>query len=384
MKILYLTTDDPRSFPLLWSGTALSMLNWLGKLGHEVRVEIVGNNGMFPYAWLKWHFYRKVLGQHYVVQQDPAVMWAAKRKLKAQLKDVPFDLVFSWLPWTLLLVETEKPKVFWFDTTYVGTQPLYYPNSSGETYRAALEQDRRIAREAAAAIYSTEWARESAIKEYGADPKRVHAISFGANMAIPAAEVVRRAIDGRLSRGDGTVRLLFVGMDWVRKGGETALAAVREMNRVGTKAKLTVVGCRPELSGADAGMVELLGKLDKNKPEELERMHRLYLESDFFIMTSRGDSSPIVYCEAMGHACPCLAADSGGVGSMIRTGVNGALFEWNDEIAVRIAGYVSEIWGDRERYRQLCLKSLESYQMEFNWEAAAKHLNEILVSVSGQ
>ena len=59
------------------------------------------------------------------------------------------------------------------------------------------------------------------------------------------------------TRDPRELRLLFIGMDWQRKGGPVALAVTRELNRMNIPAGLTVIGCNPLLDEADLRTVTL-------------------------------------------------------------------------------------------------------------------------------
>jgi glycosyltransferase involved in cell wall biosynthesis len=378
LKILFLTTLDPRTHPSLWSGITLSILRGLESLGHDVQVRTIGRTSVHWYGAIKYRIYRWFFNTQYMIEVDPLDLWFNRRRMRKQLRGVSFDLVFSWLPWQLLLVDTDKPKVFWYDTTFIKTHASYFPNLCAESLRYALQLDRQIARQAAAAIYPSNWARQSAINDYGALPDRVHAIPFGANMAAPTAAQVADAIDRRVTRSDRTVRLLFVGMDWERKSGGTAVDVVREMNRCGTPAKLVIVGCRPKLPVTDLAYVEIVGKLDKSNAQELSQLKSLYLDCDFFIMTSRAESYGIVYCEAMSNGMPSLATNAGGVGQIVRSDVTGYLADWGPGTVSEIAEFVARTWSDPAKYRALAESCACTFNAEFTWETNWKRLGLLL------
>jgi glycosyltransferase involved in cell wall biosynthesis len=380
MNILFLSTKDPRQHPDVWSGLPKSMLEGFEALGHTVHVETIDANSLRYYVAVKWRFYRWVLRQNYLTDFDPVFRWFARRRLKKRLGGVSFDLVFTWLPWFLLLIETDKPRVYWYDTTFIRTRPMYYANLCAESTRDGIKLDGQIAREAAAATYPSEWARDSAVNDYGADPRHVHFIPFGANLEAPPEETVNQAIEGRFTR-TGIMRLLFVGLDWERKGGSTAVEVTREINRRGVPARLTVVGCRPEINAEDAKFVEVVGKLDKSRPNELARMRSLYLESDFFLMPSHAESLGIVYCEAMASGCPSLAAETGGVGTVVRNDLTGHLAPWGPGIVAELAEYAIQVRGDIPRYRALCASCRRVFESEFVWRVSWDRLRQVLESL---
>jgi glycosyltransferase involved in cell wall biosynthesis len=378
MKILFLTPEDDRPLPKVWSGTAYSILRGLEKLGHSVLIQRIETNSLRLYGGAKRRLYKRLLKQHFIYDFDPLLCWVARRKLNRQIRGVSYDLVFSWLPWLLLLVDTDKPKVFWYDTTFIKTQPLYFANLCRESIRDGIQRDGQIAREADAGIYPSQWAVDSAVEDYRADAKKIHLVSFGANFPVPPAEAVAGAMEQRLSRRDEPMRLLFVGIDWHRKGGDVAVAVAREINRRGTPARLTIVGCHPDLAPNDLAFCDILGRLDKNVPDQLQRMQSLYLESDFFLMPSRGESAAIVYCEAMCSGCPSLAAKTGGIATIVRDDITGRLVDWGDNTVAELADYAIRLHADPTAYRALCESCYRTFLAEFQWEVGWEKLGRIL------
>jgi hypothetical protein len=74
------------------------------------------------------------------------------------------------------------------------------------------------------AIYSSDWAAQSALKYYYVDPHKVAVVSFGANINFNRAQT---DIPDMLKLKDIRIRkLLFIGGDWQRKGGGLSVQVV--------------------------------------------------------------------------------------------------------------------------------------------------------------
>jgi hypothetical protein len=84
---------------------------------------------------------------------------------------------------------------------------------------------------------STYWARASVVQDFGISPSRVSVIYTGANMKLPADLSVERKPQ----------QILFVGIDWVRKGGPELVEGFRLLRRRLPQAELVVVGCTPRI-----------------------------------------------------------------------------------------------------------------------------------------
>ena len=69
-------------------------------------------------------------------------------------------------------------------------------------------------------VYSSTWAAESAMRDYGAPREKICVIPFGANLDdVPTADQIYQKCDRR------PWKIVFIGLYWHRKGGDIALKA---------------------------------------------------------------------------------------------------------------------------------------------------------------
>lgn len=108
---------------------------------------------------------------------------------------------------------------------------------------------------------------------------------------------------GPLERDWSTPHVLFIGKDWSRKGGEVLVEAFAELKRRIPRARLTIMGCSPEI---DQDGVDVLGFLDKGKEDEKRIIERVLREATLFCMPSRWESTGLVYMEAALHGMPLV------------------------------------------------------------------------------
>ncbi len=156
---------------------------------------------------------------------------------------------------------------------------------------------------------------------YKANPEKVHCVPYGANLEaeeIPLREV---ALNHHLGQ---EINLLWVGVDWERKGGATAHACLMELLSRGTAARLTVCGCIPPAQFRHP-KIEVIPFLNKRDPEQRRKMSELFLQANFFLFPTQADATPIVLCEASAHGLPTLVRETGGVVGAVVDGENGYL-----------------------------------------------------------
>jgi glycosyltransferase involved in cell wall biosynthesis len=210
------------------------------------------------------------------------------------------------------------------------------------------------------------------------DEAKIRVVPFGANLpAVPPAGYVAGQID---KRSDHECQLLFIGVNWVNKGGAKALEITRLLNERGLRARIHLVGCQPEVDVLP-DHATAHGFISKETPEGRDRIYALLASSHFLLLPTLADCLGLVLCEANAFGVPALANDVGGVGEVVRSGVNGELFpadasasEWAD----RIAG----LFTDRQAYRTMAARSRAQFEERLNWDSASatihQHLSALL------
>jgi glycosyltransferase involved in cell wall biosynthesis len=139
----------------------------------------------------------------------------------------------------------------------------------------------------------------------------VKVVPYGANIECNRATAeIERLIDARPT---DRCKLLFLAVDWNRKGGPLACALARKLNDTGLPTDLNVVGCQPPKAEVLPPYVHLLGFVPKSTPEGRRRIDFLLSEIHFLILPSLADCTPIVLPEANSFGVPCLTTKVGGI-----------------------------------------------------------------------
>jgi glycosyltransferase involved in cell wall biosynthesis len=292
---------------------------------------------------------------------------------------VKCDLVFS--PGTIAIahLNTDHPVAFWADATFAAMLQFYpdFGSLSKRTIRNGLELDTLGLARTSVAFYASEWAARSAIADHGADPTKVEVMPFGANMPIShgrdeVAEIVHR-------RSADNCRLLFVGVDWARKGGDRAVELGRALNERGLLTELHVVGCEPTTDLPS--WVHVHGFIDKSTDAGAANMRGLYEASHVLVHPAAAECFGVVFCEAAGHGVISVASRVGGIPSAVREGVTGALFD----AAASGEEYVDYVWRlleDRARYEAMAVGAFDEYKRTLSWEAQAKRVGARLAKLT--
>ncbi len=198
-------------------------------------------------------------------------------------------------------------------------------------YRGSTRLSRREARRfmavesahcrAAAALFPrSEFLARSMVEDYGCDPGRITVVG-----AAPKYDPVDLS-----TRSWGTRRALFVGYDFVRKGGPDLLAAWPAVRAAVPDAMLTVVGPPAPAEPLPAGIVW------RGKLRDDAELRLLYSEADAFVMPSRYEPWGLTFQEAMAHGTACVSADFGAQPEVVRDG------EWGLNVPVGDSGALAE------------------------------------------
>jgi glycosyltransferase involved in cell wall biosynthesis len=377
VRAAYVTTKDPSDIRG-WSGTYHHVAKALTE--QSVALDYVGPLEKRYEGLLKAKeaFYRYVLRRRHPRDREPLLSRHYARQIQVRLRPEQ-DLVFGVGTIPISYLECELPIVIWTDATFAGLLDFYpmYTNVSASTIRNGNAMESAALRRCRLAIYSSDWAAESAVADYGLDRSRVAVVPFGANMEADLTPEQAEAVVA--ARPVGRCRLLFVGVEWDRKGGDTAVAIAESLNAAGLSTELDVVGSWPGRAPVPP-FVNRLGFIDKTSPEGRSRLRELFLRSHFLLLPARADCSPVVLNEAAAHALPALATCVGGIPTVVRDGANGRLFD-RDADPAEYCAVVLETVADATRYRRLALGSLEEYRARLNWRVAGSAVRRLLDDV---
>jgi glycosyltransferase involved in cell wall biosynthesis len=372
-KIAYLSVSDPADRKS-WSGIHYYMARALQRYcGDVTALGPINPASMLPRKALR-KILRATMGKEYLFTHTVGFARETARIAEQRLGNAAFDLIFAPAGSAqVAYLKTNIPIVYLSDVTFSAILN-YYPQFSGIS-QAVTQQANAIEQLAIdrsrLTLYSSSWAAESARKDYHADPTKVHVIPFGANFdePPPAERVANKPLSGRC-------KLLFVGVDWAKKGGDIAFETLIELERLGTPADLTIVGCAPPRSVSHRNL-RVFRFLDKNDPGQRKELETLYLESDLFLLPTRADCTPIALCEANAFGLPAISTNTGGVPEVIRNGENGFLLPPSARGA-EYARLIADIYADKQRLEQVRRSSREAYDTRLNWDAWGRAVSSLL------
>jgi glycosyltransferase involved in cell wall biosynthesis len=166
-----------------------------------------------------------------------------------------------------------------------------------------IEREKCIYQNAQTVFVRSENIGKSLQYDYGIESEKVRWVGAGAN--VPIADGLR------LRERSSEPVILFVGMDWVRKGGPELVEAFKRVREVVPTAKLRIVGCSPSVRLEGVTVLGTLSKVDV-----AAEMRQCWV----FCLPSKLEPFGVVFVEAMLSGLPIVGCNVGAVPEIVGEG----------------------------------------------------------------
>lgn len=277
------------------------------------------------------------------------------------------DVIVSPNHFDISFYEGPLPVFFWTDATYSNMASMY-PNYQNETERMKSfehQVQKRAVDKAIGGMWASRYAMNAAISVYGADPNRQLVTRFGLNLPTSIQEAeLEEILNGRDYQ---TIRLMFIGFDYKRKGLDVALRAVVELNKLGIPALLDTIGGFHDVPEAARKYVTVHGPLNKLEPRQLATFEAIQRSSHFLIFPTRAD----VYCmpaiEAMAAGCVPVVSNVGGIPEIVADGETGIVLPLSAG-PLDYAKSIKNAFENKQQYLAMCRAGYASYQANHRWD----------------
>ena len=223
---------------------------------------------------------------------------------------------------------------------------------------AKFRWNRRVMQRAAAHAPWSQWVADSLTTDYAVDPRRIEVIPPGVDTTLwtPA------------DRTGDTVKILFVGGDFLRKGGDVLLDAFAALPRGSAELRVVTRSPIPRAPG-----VTVFNGLEPNGGE----LRDLYRTSDVFVLPSRSETFGIAAIEAGAAGLPVVLSAVGGLRELVIDGVTG--FSVKPGNGDELAGALRRLVADAELRRTLGGAARERAERQFDSRVNAGRLVDLAV-----
>lgn len=377
MRVAFVTTHDPRDIRY-WSGTPYYMSRSL----EEARLEVCYISPLQKKVNLpvvvRWAYHRYISRRPHHSDREPYVSAGYARQIEKRLRSLHPDVILSTSTLPIARLDTTVPLILWTDATFDGMLN-YYPGWTGlsedmilKGHRTEQEALSRCTR----AVYCSDWARETAARYYTIKSDRLRVVPFGANLECDRAlEDVKCLIR---ARSGNCCRLLFIGQEWYRKGGDLAVSVATKLNQRGIPTKLTIIGCIPP--NPVPPFVSVQGFISKSTRGGRMRLDQAFASSHFCLVPSRAECLAVAITESASFGVPTIAARTGGIPTIVTDRENGRLCAPESYVEEAVAS-IQELLCNWAAYERLAQASFEVYEGRLNWRVSAQKMTQLMMEV---
>jgi glycosyltransferase involved in cell wall biosynthesis len=379
MKLAFATTFDARDVGN-WSGTPLHMAN--GFIQQSVHVEYIHSlkrrlpaTFKLKQAWKKFACAQResprfniMAAQHYSAQ-------AAKK-----LECMNVDVILAPRINPIAYLDCKQPLILWTDALYASLLGFYpgFANHSASSIRQGNSITQACLARCQLAIFSSDWAARTALEIYGTPKEKVKVVPFGANIQCNHTLDDIRAMLKTRSRQ--TVKLLFLGKHWDRKGGDIVFKVAKALHAAGQPVELNWVGCSLPKTIEIPAYIHCHGFISKRTPAGIEKITRLLSSAHFLFVPSRAEAYGIVFCEANAFGLPCLTSFVGGISTVVQDNINGMTFAL-EAPAAAYSDYIIQLMQNYNEYEKLALSAFHEYETRLNWKTATTAVTQLIQQI---
>ena len=378
LTIAYVSRDNAKDMHS-WSGTVYFMAEALKRQGINLFYidNLIKKQNIFPRLinFVYSRFINIFTNKQF---QNNRTIGISKMFAKEIEKRLPenYDVIF--IPSGTLqmaFLKSEKKKVIYNDATFASMINFYpaFTNLCSRTLKEGEYIERRAFDNSDLLFFSSDWAAQSAIKDYNVNPSKVKVIPFGANIIKNYTDTeIAEIINNRCKNINSKCNLLFIGVDWERKGGNIALEIVKKLHCKNVNVHLDIVGIKNMLFELP-DYVTNHGFLNKNLEVDYKKIEALYFNANFFLLPTRNECYGIVLSEAASFGLPSITTKTGGTETIIKDNINGMTFSLEDP-PEKYEEYICEIIKNHEKYKNLCFSTHNDYKERLNWDVAGKQI----------
>jgi glycosyltransferase involved in cell wall biosynthesis len=368
MKKLLFLSIDPVEDRTQWSGIPFSVLQELKKY-YNVDVRIIKKNWLCLLESLCLKILRTMMLSRTHIRGIYKCVYYSKQSAKIIRSD-NYDVVFTLTTLITAFIpkEIKTPIFVYIDATnHVMTNYYWKSNFIADLTGNYLEK--KSLNRNTINITSSNWSRNDMVNYYQINGEKCCVCLFGANIETEPYKSVKD-ID--------TINLLFIGIDWKRKGAKIAIDCIKYLNRYDKthKYSLSIVGCNLPFEITEDN-IKVYGSLNRNIKEQRDKLEEIRSKADIFILPTKAECAGIVFCESSAYSLPILTFDTGGIGDYVINDYNGYRLPISSK-GEDFAKKIMEILAINGKLELMGKNGRTFYQEKLNWEACGKEINNVI------
>jgi len=365
MRIAYLSETDPAVDVRHWSGTTYHLYHALKQHADVVPV-IIPRHDLPRMQRVYFQARQRLTHQQYKAALHPMELERVSKHAQRAAQHAGADFALGAQAY-FTCWETPSVKGAIFSDTLFGSKVDFYHNWSRARMPARQLQELSVFGQQAVdqvetVFLTSEFAFQHAYQQLGTQvpaPKKV-ITHIGANLM----DTVPPLSDEKSP--PAPLELLWVGVDWVRKGGGQTVQVLDQLLSRGIQARLHIVGCQPTRLHPH---IVVYGFLRKWQPDELATLIALYRRSHLFLLPTQADMSSAVLAEAAAFFMPGVANRIGGIADLFDD--DQIVFTHPDTFVTDAVQNISALL-EGARLSALGARANLRYRTRLNWDTIAR------------
>lgn len=233
-----------------------------------------------------------------------------------------------------------------------------FQTASKKTIYRRAEQQAEFLKTAAGILTMGKWLADELVNFYGIQKEKVHHVGGGINIDVSR-------IDSSQKCGN---KILFVGRDFIRKGGPLVLSAFQKARAKRNDIELYIAG-PDHLDLKNFEGVRLLGDIS------YQELAEYFNKCDIFCMPSIFEAYGIAFIEALAFGLPCIARKAYEMQYFIEDGKSGFLLE--DDNPDKLANMMLDLLSDI-KIKAYVKSRREWYINEYSWNTVAERIKSVI------
>jgi glycosyltransferase involved in cell wall biosynthesis len=197
---------------------------------------------------------------------------------------------------------------------------------------------------------------DSVIKQYDISPEKVSCVYYGANVPGSGEQDLAKY---------SKKNILFVGLDWLRKGGPDLIEAFGIVFNKHPDATLTIVGASPNLNQRN---VKVVGRIP------IHEMKTYYEQASIFCLPTTLEPSATAFIEAQSYRLPLVVTNIGAAPDFTVNEENGYLVDVHRPD--QIANALTRLLDDPKLCEQMGNAGFQRTVERYNWDSVAARMKE--------
>ncbi len=284
------------------------------------------------------------------------------RKFSAQ-----YDVLFTFQTGSVFDASLPQiPHFVYTDSTVLAN--LYYPGvNKRQVFKSKqwMRHEPEIYHNATLNLLFSTNQQKSLVEQYGIDTEKTRCVNAGSNSLFDELQNIGKTYDKKI--------VLFVGVNWERKGGLVLSKAFNKVLEKVPDAKLLIIGVSEKIVKHFSPDINLSSCIIKGRIP-VEEVEQYYREATVFCMPTRIEPFGIVFIEAMYRKLPVITSNIGAIPDFIKHGVNGYMFQPDD--VASLSNAMIELLNDPEKCKMMGEAGYHIAKNNYSWNNTGKLFKE--------